>query len=200
MKKFWKTNFKKNDFQINCKKLFYYNYLKIYKYHIKIRSFESKNFNYIERDLLETNASVSILLFDPNKRLMLFVEQFRIGSVHHSPWTLEAVSGTTVSSNNMLDAIKETKEEGDSTCVDIIKILDFDNSPGISNEKTYIYLGIFDSGNEKQILGNLSEHEEVKTHLCDIKSALQFIDIGIIRHSSTIIAILWLKTKYYDIV
>ena len=201
MKKNWKPFLKKNDLQIKSKKLLLSSYLKLFNYNIKIKSFKDKNVKIITRDLIAAKNSVSILLFDPLKNLIMLVEQFRIGDYKRNPWTLEVISGTVnpCSKNVINFIIKETKEESNIRCLDIIYLLSYLNSPGISNEITYLYLGIFNSKRDENILGLSGESEELKTHLFDLDVALSLIGKGIINHPSSIISILWLKNKYYDI-
>ena len=201
MKKIWKPLLKKNDLQIRSKDFFYSSYLKLFNYNIKIKSFKDKNVKIITRDLIAAKNSVSILLFDPLKNLIMLVEQFRIGDYKRNPWTLEVISGTVnpCSKNVINFIIKETKEESNIRCLDIIYLLSYLNSPGISSEITYLYLGIFNSKRDENILGLSGESEELKTHLFDLDVALSLIGKGIINHPSSIISILWLKNKYYDI-
>lgn len=201
MKRIWKPCLKKDDLQIKSKKLLYSSYLKLFNYNIKIKLFKDKTDKFIKRNLIVSKNSISIILFDPFKEKILFIEQFRIGSIKKNPWTLEIISGTINKnkSNKISSVIKEIKEESNIECLDIIYLLNYMNSPGISNEMTFLYLGIFNSEKNKNIFGISSEGEEIKTHLYDINSAFYFINCGIINHPSTIIAILWLKNKYYDI-
>ena len=106
MKKIWKPSFEVNDLQIKSKKLLCSSYLKLLNYNIKIKLFKDKNTKIITRELFISKNNVSILLFDPYTKYILFVEQFRIGNIKKNPWSLEIISGNIDSgSDNILNSV-----------------------------------------------------------------------------------------------
>ena len=200
MKRFWKPHFEKNDLKVKTKKILYSGYLHLVHYNIKFRLFKGKWSNFINRDLILTNNCISVLLFDPCKKLILFTEQFRIGNINNNPWTLEIISGAINNNSGIIrTTIKEIKEETDSNYLDIIYLMQCQTSPGISSEKIHLFIGIFNAKKANKIFGLKKEGEDIKTHLYSLEQSLFFIKHGLIQHSPTIIAILWLKNYYYDI-
>lgn len=150
----------------------------------------------LQRELLLKDAAVGILLFDPVLDKVVLVRQFRIGAMDSSggPWLLELVAGMARPDEDPLQvAVRESLEESNCTPEHVIRICDYLNSPGTSNERLMLYCGRVDATTAAGIHGLTEEHEDIEVVVLDLNEAVQAIASGAIHNAMTIIAIQWLQ-------
>ena len=154
------------------------------------------------RELQLKDPAVGVLLFDPDRDALLLVRQFRVGmftdgSLHEDKvlgWPLEIVAGMVDNTEQYEEvALRESKEESNCVPTDLIKICEYYNSPGCSNEKIILFCGRIDSRNAGGVYGLVEEHEDIEVRVLSYADAMALIDTGEINNAMTIIALQWLQ-------
>jgi ADP-ribose pyrophosphatase len=90
-------------------------------------------------------------------------------------------------------ALRESKEESNCVPTDLIKICEYYNSPGGSNEKIILFCGRIDSRSAGGVYGLVEEHEDIEVQVVSYADAMDLIDSGEINNAMTIIALQWLQ-------
>ncbi len=148
------------------------------------------------REIFERGSVVALLPYDPVRRAVVLIEQFRIGAIEdeQSPWLWESVAGV-VEAGEQDDqvAIRESQEEAGCKINQLHKICRYYVSPGGTTERCTLYCGIVDSSGVGGIHGLAHENEDIRVEVVDVEEAFRWLDEGIIKSSATIIALQWLR-------
>ncbi len=148
------------------------------------------------REIFERGSVVALLPYDPVRRKVVLIEQFRIGAINDelSPWLWESIAGVVESGEKEADvAIRESQEEAGCEIKALHKICRYYVSPGGTTERCTLYCGIVDSEGVGGIHGLPEENEDIRAEVVDADEAFRWLDEGIIKSSATIIALQWLK-------
>ena len=154
----------------------------------------------MERELLERDQAVALLLHDPETDQVLLVEQFRPGALGdpEGPWMLEIVAGI-VEPGETLEAVarREAREEAGCEVHELRHILDYYPSSGGSSETISIFYATTDLGQATNggLFGLALEHEDIRVRIVSRQQALQWVYEGRIRASMAIIALQWLALE-----
>ena len=90
-------------------------------------------------------------------------------------------------------AIRETREESDCVPIELVKIFEYFNSPGTSNEKITLFCGRVDASCVEGVHGLTEEHEDIEVVVLPFEEALAGVESGLINNAMSIIALQWLK-------
>ena len=190
------------DVEIISRSLEHDGFLQIEHLQLRHRLFSGEWSEVFTRELQLKDPAVGVLLFDPDQDALLLVRQFRVGmfsdaSLHGDKalgWPLEIVAGM-VGSTEQYEAValRECKEESNCVPTDLIKICEYYNSPGGSNEKIILFCGRIDSRNAGGVYGLMEEHEDIEVQVLSYVDAMSLIDSGEINNAMTIIALQWLQ-------
>jgi ADP-ribose pyrophosphatase len=146
--------------------------------------------------MVERRAAVGVLPYDPVRRQVVLIEQFRIGALNvgESPWLLEIVAGL-IDTNESLEAVarREASEETGLTLLDLQPIYHYLPSPGGSSEQMHLYYATVDATRAKAYCGLACEQEDIKVHVLDYEHVMELLDRGKIVNAATIIALQWLR-------
>jgi len=149
-----------------------------------------------DREMFIRPDAACVLPFDPNANKIVLVEQFRVGAAHKSsnPWLLEVVAGI-IDENETAEqtAIREANEEAGINITKLIPITSYYPSPGGSDERIHLFLGICNISNIGKFGGLKNEHEDIKIHTINLKTAIKLLEQGKLDNASTIIALQWLN-------
>ncbi|MDQ6958692.1 MAG: NUDIX domain-containing protein [Mariprofundaceae bacterium] len=152
----------------------------------------------IVREHLERGDAVAVLLYDPVKDTVLFIEQFRIGPAvrgdveEKDAWLIEIVAG-------MIDededpeacARRECVEEAGYAPKTLQPLGNYYSTPGGSSERIYLYLGEVDADKPCGSGGGLDEeHEDICTRWVSRKQAMQWVHQGRINSAPPLLALL----------
>jgi ADP-ribose pyrophosphatase len=148
------------------------------------------------RELQVKAGAVAVLMFDPQRDEVVLVRQFRVGMLDEqaSPWLLEIVAGM-IEAGEMPEAvaIRESMEEADLEPTNLIKICEYYNSPGTTNEKVHLYCGRVDSRLAGGVHGMVDEHEDIEVVVVSFPELVGAVETGQVNNAMTIIATLWLE-------
>ena len=194
--------FDAKDVEIISRSLEHDGFLRIEHLQLRHRLFSGAWSDVFMRELQLKDPAVGVLLFDPDRDMLLLVRQFRVGMFNDTSghgdevlgWPLEIVAGMVARGEQFEDvALRESKEESNCVPTDLIKICEYYNSPGGSNEKIILFCGRIDSRNAGGVYGLIEEHEDIEVQVLSYADAMRLIDSGEINNAMTIIALQWLQ-------
>ncbi|MBL4581085.1 MAG: NUDIX domain-containing protein [Gammaproteobacteria bacterium] len=194
--------FDDQDVEIISRSLEHDGFLRIERLQLRHRLFSGAWSEVFTRELLLKDPAVGVLLFDPDQDALLLVRQFRVGMLNGPDgqgdealgWPLEIVAGMVDSGEQFEEvALRESKEESNCEPTDLIKICEYYNSPGGSNEKIILFCGRIDSRNVGGVYGLIEEHEDIEVQVLSYADAMGLVDTGEINNAMTIIALQWLQ-------
>lgn len=194
--------FNDKDVEIISRSLAHDGFLRIEHLQLRHRLFSGAWSEVFTRELQLKDPAVGVLLFDPDRDALLLVRQFRVGMFSDAAghdgevlgWPLEIVAGMVDHAEQYeAVALRESKEESNCVPTDLIKICEYYNSPGTSNEKIILFCGRIDSRNAGGVYGLIEEHEDIEVRVLSYADAMDLIDSGEINNAMTIIALQWLQ-------
>ena len=155
------------------------------------------------RELFERGSVVAVLPYDPERRKVVLIEQFRVGAVADAdgPWLIESVAGVIEAGESTQDvAIREAEEEADCHIRQLHLISHYYVSPGGTSEHGTAYCGLIDSNGLGGIHGLAEENEDIRVMVVDAEEAFGWVREGKIRSAATIIALQWLELNEPQII
>ncbi|MDP0561081.1 MAG: NUDIX domain-containing protein [Candidatus Endonucleobacter sp. (ex Gigantidas childressi)] len=191
-----------SDVDIENKSVLSDGFMKLWRYRLRHRLFNGKTSELVEREVIARPNSVGVMLYDPVKRALILVEQFRIGPfiTEDDPWLLEVVAGIAEPGESLQNtAYREVLEETNCKVIKLIPIMDFYMTPGGSNERMKLYCGIADASCAEGVFGVETEGEDIKVHVIPFEEACDMIEDGRIANATTVIAIQWLKMHHREV-
>lgn len=148
------------------------------------------------REIFERGNVVAVLPFDPRRRQVVLVEQFRAGAINdiEGPWLIECVAGVIEAGESVEDvAHRESSEEAGCSIDRLESISRYYVSPGATTEHCSLFCGIVDCEGLGGIHGLDHENEDIRVLVVDCSEAYAWLRDGRIRSSATIIALQWLE-------
>lgn len=187
--------FDRNDVKINKIQQLYDGFFKVKLYDFDHATFEGEMMPSVKREVLERGHAVAVLPYDPVNNKLVMIEQLRIGALatKESPWLLEVVAGMIDKEESKEQvAIREAEEEAGLEITRLIPMLDYLSSPGGTDERLYLYLGIVDSAGAEGVYGLDHEQEDIRVQVFDYQDALDLLQSGEIDNAATVICLQWL--------
>lgn len=153
----------------------------------------------LSREVFLRHNAAAILLYDPQRDTLVFIEQFRLPAhlAGFPAWQLEIVAGI-IDRDEPADAVarREAEEEaGLSVIGEIVPIHRFLPSPGGSTETVDLFCGRVDAGNAGGIHGLADESEDIKVVVKSVDEAFAMLEAGVIQNAFTLIALHWFAAK-----
>ena len=148
------------------------------------------------REIFERGSVVALLPYDPDRREVVLIEQFRAGALHDekSPWLIECVAGVIGEGETTEQvALRESQEEAGCEVNRLHLISQYYVSPGGTTEQCTLYCGIVDTTAVGGIHGLAEENEDIRVEVVDVEAAFQWVREGRIKSSASIIALQWLE-------
>ena len=148
------------------------------------------------REVFDRGPVVAVLPYDPGRRKVVLIEQFRIGAINDAegPWLVETVAGVIETSESTREvALRETVEEAGCSIQELELITRYHVSPGAVNELCTLYCGLVNSEGVGGIHGLADENEDIRVLVVDAEEAFAWVREGKIRSSPAVIALLWLE-------
>lgn len=153
----------------------------------------------LSREIFLRHDAAAILLYDPRRDTLVFIEQFRLAAhlAGFPAWQLEIVAGI-IDKDEPAAAVarREAQEEaGLSLIGEILPIHRFLPSPGGSTETVDLFCGRVDAGNAGGIHGLADESEDIKVVVKSSDEAFALLETGKIQNAFTLIALHWFAAK-----
>ena len=145
----------------------------------------------------ERGDSVAALIFKPETRRIVLVNQFKYPTYEKGPgWITETMAGMIDEGEDPEAAVRrEIAEETGYSPRSLEHISTFYLSPGGSSERIILYYAEVDDGKTSAGGGLAEEGENVVNVELSIEDALAQVGSGEIADAKTIIAILWLRDR-----
>ena len=189
-------DFQQQDVEIISRKASHEGFIPVDVLQLKHKLYNGGWSEALRRELALRNPAVGVLLYDPNREVVVLVKQFRTGalSTSQSPWLLEVVAGIADAGEAPADVVKrETKEEANCEIDELELICEYFNSPGWTNEKVSLFCARVDSTQMGGIHGLDDEHEDILIVIKRLDEVVAAIANGEINNAMTIIAVQWLQ-------
>jgi len=155
----------------------------------------------IEREIFG-GAHVSILLpYDPIKKEIILIQQFRAGilSRQSASYLYEIVAGIIDNDEKPIDtAARECLEETGCEVKKIIPIQSYFPSPGSSESLFHLFLGEVDSFEGKRIKGLKNENEDILVSAFKVNKVKEMLENKKIINGVTLVALQWFFLNYYN--
>ena len=154
----------------------------------------------VEREIF-SGAHVSTLLpFDPNKKEIVLIKQFRAGALqrYDEDYLYEIVAGI-IDENELPEetAKRECLEETGCKVNKIKEIQTYFPAPGSSESYYHLYLGEINSFEGERIMGIENENEDILVKSFKIKEVRNMLNKKMIKNGLTLIALQWFFLFYY---
>ena len=158
------------------------------------------------REVFERGHAVGVLLYDPDRDVVVLIEQFRIGAFASrpklrfrrkiSPWLMEIVAGIIeYGEKPETVARRESIEETGCKILDLVHMCDYLVSPGGSTESMMLYCGRVRAPRHGSVHGITEEHEDIRVHVVTARKAFKWLDSGFVCNSMIIIALQWFRVN-----
>jgi ADP-ribose pyrophosphatase len=174
----------------------YEKYFKLDEYSLSHELFAGGFSPEFTREVFDRGAVVVVLPYDPQRRKVVLIEQFRIGAIDDpaGPWLIETVAGVIGPGESTQQvAMRESVEEAGCQLQRLQPIAEFYVSPGASNEHCSLFCGVVDSDGVAGIHGLADENEDIRVTVVDATEAFTMVREGKIRSAPTIVALQWLE-------
>ena len=127
-------------------------------------------------DIIRRGAAVAVLLYDPDRDSIVFVEQFRLAALYggRSPWQLENVAGLIDTEHETPEevALREIREESNLEPLgDLIPIQRILPASGMLDEVIWLYCARVDSTDAAGLYGLVDEHEDIRVTVKTVAEA-----------------------------
>ena len=189
--------FTKNDVEVITEEQVYKGFYGVKRFTLKHKCFAGDWTGTFERELIMRHRVAAALPYDPKRKEVVLIEQFRIGARENEsgPWLLGLVAGIADKDETLENLIKrECQEEaGIDNVQKLIPICDYWVSPGGSNERVKLFCALVDSDNIDGIHGLAQEHEDIRVLSMPAAEAFASVRDGHINNAATIMALQWLE-------
>lgn len=146
------------------------------------------------REVFERGHAVAVIPYDPVRRELVLLEQFRIGAYAAGidPWLTEVVAGIIGEGETTEQvARREVEEETGLTVSDLMAALEFVASPGGSSETVTLFVGRVDATGAGGIFGLDHEDEDILVTALPVAQALALLDGGRLNNAQALISLQW---------
>ncbi len=177
-------------------------YIRVDELILRHRLFAGGDSDPFRRELIVRPRGVGVLLYDPERREAVLARQFRVGMIDEprSPWMLELVAGMVDENEDPIEvARRESREESGIEPVQVVRICDYYNSPGVGNERISLFCGRVDAGSAGGIHGLDEENEDIEVVIVPYDDLVTAVEEGHINNAMTIIAVQWLQLHHEEL-
>lgn len=187
---------RQRDVHVLAQETVFQGYFRVDRYQLRHRLFGGGWSRPFQRELFERGHAAAVLPYDPQRDVVMLIEQFRIGPYAHggSPWQIEIVAGILHGDETAADvARREALEEaGCRLGPELLPVAAYYMSPGAVSEHLTLYCALTDLGGVGGIHGVADEDEDIRVHVVPFAQAVDWLAAGRIQNSPAIIALQWL--------
>lgn len=184
------------DLRIERAEIGFARFLRLDVVHFSHRMFSGEWSTVHAYDVSRRGEAVAILLYDPDRDVVVMVEQFRLPPLYAymSPWPLEPVAGLVEPGEDYETvARRECQEEAALDPIgELIPIQRYLPSPGCSDESIMLFCGRVDSRTASGVYGLAEEHENIRVVVKSFAEIEAMVDAGQIETGHTLICLYWL--------
>lgn len=179
-------------------------FFRLRSFDVQAPSFDGRPTPVLRRSAFEAFDAALILPYDPERDLVMLIEQMRYGPLLRcdpKPWVLEPIAGMVDAGEAPMEAARrEALEEAGLELADIRPMMAMYAAPGYSTEYFHCFLGLTDLDESHAGLGGLAEeHEDIRSHVMDFDAAMALLDSGEINVGPLAAMLLWLARARGDL-
>lgn len=177
------------------KKAVFQGYFRVDAYRLKHSLHQGGMSGEIRREVFERGHAVSVLPYDPTRREIVMVEQFRVGAyaAGSDPWLMEIVAGIIDEGETVEQvARREVKEEAGLDVRDLFLAARYLSSPGGTSESVTHFVAWVDSSHAGGVYGVDDEDEDIRVVPMPVLEALALLADGRFENAQALIALQWL--------
>jgi len=171
-------------------------FLKVDRVSVRHSTFDGSLSPPLDREVVERGDSVSVLLHDPARDVVVLVEQFRMPAHERgSGWLLEAQAGVHKDGEDPeLTVRRETREETGLIATHIEHVCTMFPSPGGLTERMSCYYATVDASTieDGKIAGEPSENEDIRVRVLPRSLFLQRVKSGAVLDGKTLLLGYWM--------
>lgn len=200
-----------DDVEIESRETVFTGYFRVDQYRLRHRLFAGGWSDTAGREVFERGHAVAVILYDPDRDLLVLIEQFRIGafaairSEPHlagmtTPWLLEVVAGIIDEGESPeIVARREAMEEAGCEILELEPVCRFLLSPGVMTESLELFCGRVDARGAGGIHGLKHEHEDIRVLAVPVEEAFRWLDEGRFVNATALVAMLWFRLHHADL-
>lgn len=177
----------------------YTRYFAIEEHRLRHRRFDGGVSGVVERAVFVSGDAVTVVPFDPVRRLVLLIEQFRVGPLARldpHPWQIEAVAGRCDAGETPeATARREAREEAGIEIGRMTRIAAYYSSPGVMAEHITAFVGEADLADAGGVHGLDAEDEDIRALVVPVETALAFAASGEINNAPLLLSLFWLAPR-----
>ncbi len=156
----------------------------------------------LTREVLERGQVAAVIPFDPIRREIILIEQFRPGALAAGwePWQLEIVAGVIEPGETAEEmARRETLEESGCEATALFHLGRYLSSPGCTSESIEMFCARVDASKAGGIHGLADEGEDILVKAFPLKEVFQLLDDGEILNAMSLIGLQWFRNTQNEI-
>jgi ADP-ribose pyrophosphatase len=187
-------------YKIFNKKNLYSGFFSMNKYEFIHQKHNGEWTSKVEREIFKGVHVSSLLPYDPIKKEIILIQQFRAGvlSRYDKNYLYEVVAGIIDEGENPEEtAIRECLEETGCVVKKTLPIQTYFPSPGSSESYYHIYLGEVNSFDGERIRGLEKENEDILVKSFKIDEVRQMLKEKKIINGLTLVALQWFFLEHY---
>ena len=184
----------KSKFKIINKKNIYSGFFKMNKYTLKYKKYDNSWTGEIERELFGGAQVAAVLPYDPVKKEIVLIQQFRPGTISKNSenYLDEIVAGIIDPGEDASTAARrECLEETGCEIKKLIPIQGYFPAPGSSESFYNLFLGEIHSFDGERIMGLETENEDILVKSYKLNEVRDKLNKGEITNGLTLIALQW---------
>ena len=183
-----------SNFKVTNKKNLYDGFFKMNEVSLKYKKYDGSWSNEIKRELFGGAQVSAVLPYDPIKKEIVLIQQFRPGTISRNTnnYLKEIVAGIIDPGESPeIAAKRECLEETGYKIKKLTSIQGYYPAPGSSESFYHLFLGEVDSKNEKKIMGLDTENEDILVESYNISQVKKMMQNGELINGLSLIAIQW---------
>ena len=183
-----------SNFKVTNKKNLYDGFFKMNEVSLKYKKHDGSWSNEIKRELFGGAQVSAVLPYDPIKKEIVLIQQFRPGTISRNTnnYLKEIVAGIIDPGESPeIAAKRECLEETGYKIKKLTSIQGYYPAPGSSESFYHLFLGEVDSKNGKKIMGLDTENEDILVESFNINQVKKMMQNGELINGLSLIAIQW---------
>ena len=184
----------KSNFKIINKKKLYDGFFEMNEVVLQYKKYDGSWTDNIKRELFGGAQVAAVLPFDPIKKEIVLIQQFRIGTIFqtHDNYLNEIVAGNIDNGETPEKAAKrECFEETGCEIKKLLPIQSFFPAPGSSESFYHLFLGEIETFKGTKIMGMENENEDILVKSYKLDEVMKMIKEGKIINGLTLVALQW---------